>query len=260
MVNRQRRCLKSIEDVLLKEKPDWVLVYGDTNSTLAAALAAVKLHIRIAHVEAGLRSFNRIMPEEINRIITDSVSSLLFCPSDVSVINLQNEGIINNVYNVGDVMYDCIDYYKDKVKLDFLKSLNVNPKQYALATVHREENTNSIEKITNIIEALNYIAKKMPLLLALHPRTKKYISEYQLEVSDQITILDPVSYLDMIELEINSNIILTDSGGVQKEAYFVKTPCITLREQTEWTETVLNGANHLCGSDKNKILIPLTKS
>lgn len=248
--------LTAIEKVLIQEKPDWVLVYGDTNSTLAGSLAASKLHIPIAHVEAGLRSYNREMPEEINRVLTDHVSNILFCPTNNSVMNLKREGITDNVYSVGDVMYDCMLYYKGKVgnETSVLRDYHVKKGEYALATVHRAENTDTPRNLEEIFTAFNEIANDLPVLVALHPRTKKSLQQYGIEISDKVMLLDPLSYLQMISLEVNAKVILTDSGGVQKEAFFVGTPCITLRNETEWTETVEAGMNALAGASKEKIL------
>ncbi|GAB6179345.1 UDP-N-acetylglucosamine 2-epimerase (non-hydrolyzing) [Desulfotomaculum defluvii] len=248
--------LEAIEEVLNKEKPDWLLVYGDTNSTLAGALAAAKLHIPIAHVEAGLRSFNRRMPEEINRVLTDHVSSLLFCPTETSVYNLVCEGIKVGVHNVGDVMYDCMNYYLNNFGIGnlTLKKLRLSDKKFVLVTVHRAENTNDALRLSNIFSALNIISEEIQVLVALHPRTKKYLGEYGITVNENIILAEPFSYLQMIALEKNAEIILTDSGGVQKEAFFVKTPCITLREETEWVETVEAYSNTLVGANQEKII------
>ena len=250
--------LKKIEEVLLKEKPDLVLVYGDTNSTLAGALAAVKLHIKVAHVEAGLRSFDKRMPEEINRILTDHVSDLLFAPTETAVKNLHNEGIKEGVYLTGDVMYDAM-LYNIKIaekKSNILKELNLKPKGYLLATVHRAENTDNKENLKNIIEA--FINCGEVIVFPVHPRTKKYLESYGLMdkilKAENILITNPIGYLDILILEKNAKKILTDSGGVQKEAYFLKVPCITSRDRTEWVETVEDGWNILVGADKEKIL------
>lgn len=250
------RMLEAIESVLIKESPNCVLVYGDTNSTIAAALAAAKLHIPIAHVEAGLRSYNKKMPEEVNRVLTDHISSFLFCPTLNSVKNLRLEGIEKGVYNVGDVMYDCILFYKSmlKQKSTMLDNLNVKYKDFALATVHRAENTDSPEMLVQIFNSFNEISKEIPILVALHPRTKKFIEKYNIRVSHNVRILEPLSYLQMIDLEVNAKVILTDSGGVQKEAFFVETPCITLRNETEWVETVECGANILSGASYDRII------
>lgn len=246
--------LIALEDIYLKEKPDMVLVYGDTNSTLAGALCASKLLIPVAHVEAGLRSFNMAMPEEQNRILTDHISNLLFAPTQTAIDNLSKENITKGVYNTGDVMYDAINLFKERAKevSTITQKLDLAPNSYILSTIHRAENTNSIEKLTSIIKALSESGKK--IILPLHPRTKKFINEYNLNVGDNIKIIDPVGYLEMISLQENACKIVTDSGGVQKEAYFLKKPCITMRDETEWIETVQNGWNIIVGSDSSKIL------
>jgi len=235
------------------EKPDLVLVYGDTNSTLAGALAASKLLIPVAHVEAGLRSFNMTMPEEQNRILTDHISKYLFAPTETAIQNLSKEGIIENVHNVGDIMYDAILDFSSlaKQKSNIISKLGLEGKEYILATIHRAENTNDPIKLKNIINAFNKSGKKV--ILPLHPRTKKYISEYKLEFASNVKVIDPVGYLDMIMLEMGSGKIVTDSGGVQKEAFFLSKPCITMRNETEWIETVDNGWNVLVGTDSDKI-------
>lgn len=247
------RMLEKIEEILLKEKPDCVLVYGDTNSTIAGALAASKLLIPVAHVEAGLRSFNIAMPEEQNRILTDHISKYLFTPTETAVKNLNNEGVGKNVFNVGDVMFDAILHFKKvaEQKSSILEKLELEKKEYILATIHRAENTNDISRLKNIIEALNESKEK--IILPLHPRTKKYIEEYNLSFSDNIKIIEPIGYLDMVMLEANSKKIVSDSGGVQKEAFFLDVPCVTLRDETEWIETVENGWNVIVGADKDKI-------
>ncbi len=251
------RMLGLIEHVLLSEKPDLTLVYGDTNSTLAGALAAAKLHIPVAHVEAGLRSFVRAMPEEINRVLTDHVSDLLFCPTPTAVTNLAHEGIDRGVHQVGDVMYDSTLFYARKVtSLDenMLRRLGIAPKSFYLATVHRAENTDNRERLTGIFAAFDEIATQVcPVVVPLHPRTVKYIHQYGLQISRAVRIIDPASYLEMVVLEKNALKVLTDSGGVQKEAYFLGVPCVTLREETEWVETVEVGWNTLVGSDKDAI-------
>lgn len=250
--------LINLEEVLLKEKPDVVLVYGDTNSTLAGALAAAKLQIPVGHIEAGLRSFNRKMPEEINRVLADHISDYLFCPTETAIRNLRNEGIQSPmVINVGDVMYDAI---LDNIKLaeeksNILQSLSLKPKEYYLTTVHRAENTDSKDNLIFIIESLQML--DLPVIFPVHPRTKETIKQYgniTMEQYNNILFTDPVSYLDMLILERNAKKILTDSGGVQKEAYFLKVPCITLREETEWVETVEDGWNILTGAKKDKII------
>lgn len=249
--------LAKIEEVLLKEKPDWVLIYGDTNSTLAGSLAASKLHIPVAHVEAGLRSFNRKMPEEINRVVADHLSKVLFAPTETAIINLKNEGITEGVYNVGDVMYDATLYNMElaEKKSNILEKFNLKSKEYLLATVHRAENTDTKENLKNILEALNQVDKTV--LLPVHPRTKKQIAEFglnELVSSKGIMLVDPVGYLDMLILEKHADKILTDSGGVQKEAYFMKVPCLTMRTETEWVETVDSGWNTVVGTNVDTIL------
>lgn len=245
--------LISLEEIYLKEKPDMVLVYGDTNSTLAGALVASKLLIPVSHVEAGLRSFNKNMPEEQNRILTDHISKYLFVPSETAVNNLKAEGIVEGVYNTGDVMFDAINLFKNKAenKSSILNLLNIDKKNYILSTIHRAENTNDINRLSNIIESLN--SSDENIILPLHPRTKKFIKDYDLHLSERIKIINPIGYLDMIKLMNNSKKIVTDSGGIQKEAYFLKVPCITMRDETEWVETVNNGWNTLVGCDKEKI-------
>ncbi|WP_404941853.1 non-hydrolyzing UDP-N-acetylglucosamine 2-epimerase [Pseudomonas danubii] len=251
------RMLEGIEQILLDEKPDWVLIYGDTNSTLAGALAAAKLHIPVAHVEAGLRSFNMRMPEEVNRILADRVSTLLLCPTEVAVENLAKEGITHGVDNVGDVMYDVALYYRDRARNSslILKTLNLPEKGFALATCHRAENTDSPERLNEILGALSSIAAQLPVVLPLHPRTRKLISDHKLEhLLQELTIVEPLAFLDMVALEQAAKVILTDSGGVQKEAFFYQVPCITMRDETEWVETVALGWNHIVGASKTRIL------
>jgi len=249
------RMLEQLEKQFISSKPDLVLVYGDTNSTLAAALAASKLMIPIAHVEAGLRSYNNSMPEEINRVVTDRLSNFLFCPSSNSINNLKKEGITDSAFNVGDVMYDAVCIYKDlarkKVKLD---RWSIKEKSYALVTIHRQENTDNKDNLESILLGLKEISNQTNVVLPLHPRTKKYIESYKLEgFLDNFSVLEPVSYLEMQRLILSANCVLTDSGGLQKESFFHKVPCITLRGETEWTETVDLGCNILAGSDSMKI-------
>ncbi|MFC1634693.1 non-hydrolyzing UDP-N-acetylglucosamine 2-epimerase [Planctomycetota bacterium] len=252
------KMLQRIEAILIKEIPDLCVVYGDTNSTLAGALAAVKFHIPVAHVEAGLRSFNRRMPEEINRVVTDHVSELLFCPTKISVDNLAKEGISAGVHQVGDVMFDCIRFYAKRantIEQKILEGLDIRPKSYYLATVHRAENTDDGNRLAHILEALNDIATTVcPVVLPLHPRTVKYARKHSLEFAHYVKVIQPVSYLEMVALENNARLILTDSGGVQKEAYWLSVPCITLRDETEWVETVESGWNILAGADKHHII------
>ena len=244
--------IEKIEEVCLKEKPDWVMVYGDTNSTLAGAIAASKLHIKLAHIEAGLRSFNMNMPEEINRILTDRVSHILFCPTDVAMQNLTNEGYTNfdcRMVKSGDVMQDGALFYKDlAVKPSFEIKEN-----YMLCTIHRAENTDDEMRLRAIFEALNEIAKDQQIVLPLHPRTKNIINNLKVDIQN-LTIIEPVGYLEMVWLIDNCDVVLTDSGGLQKEAYFFSKPCITLRDETEWVELIECGANVLVGADKDKIV------
>jgi UDP-GlcNAc3NAcA epimerase len=251
------RMLSSIEDLLIREQPDWVLVYGDTNSTLAGALAAAKLHIPIAHVEAGLRSFNRRMPEEINRVLVDHVAAVLFCPTETAVRNLRREGIVEGVENVGDVMLDASLYYRQvaRQKSDILNRLGLAEGGYALATCHRAENTNDPVRLRRILQALAEVSRAMPVILPLHPRTRSTVADRSMEsLLSGITVIEPVPFIDMIRLEESARVIVTDSGGVQKEAYFFKVPCVTLRDETEWVETVETGWNRVVGADHERIV------
>lgn len=237
--------LQEIEKVLIKEKPDRVLVYGDTNSTLAGTLAAAKLHIPVAHVEAGLRSFNKKMPEEINRVLTDHISDILFAPTKLAVDNLLMEGINKNkIFKIGDVMYDAAIYYgkKAEVASRILDRLCVFPKNYVLSTVHRAENTDNLKRLTRIIGGLKRVALDIPVILPLHPRTKHYAKVGKINFG-KIKVIEPLGYFDILKLEKNAKLIATDSGGVQKEAFFYKVPCVTLREETEWRESVELGWN-----------------
>ncbi|MEM3061854.1 MAG: UDP-N-acetylglucosamine 2-epimerase (non-hydrolyzing), partial [Candidatus Bathyarchaeia archaeon] len=249
-----------VEKTLIKENPGLVLVFGDTNSTLAGALAASKLRIKIAHVEAGLRSFNKTMPEEINRILVDHCSDLLFCPTVTAIKNLKNEGIIEGVHLTGDVMVDAL---KENLKIaerksKILKELDLKSKEYFLATVHRAENVDDPARLKSIVEAFHELED---LVFPCHPRTERRLKEFDLwsRLVESIRVIKPVAYWDMLMLERGAKIVLTDSGGVQKEAYLLKTPCITLRENTEWIETIKLGANHLVGSNKLKIIESINK-
>ncbi len=249
------RMLEAIEKVILEEKPEWVLVYGDTNSTLAGALAASKLHFKVAHVEAGLRSFNMQMPEEINRILTDRVSSLLLCPTPTAVKNLEAEGYSKfdiRMEVTGDVMLDAALFYEEKSRREsrILDSLNLP--QFALCTIHRAENTNDPERLKEIVDGLNELNDSIPVILPLHPRTKGIIQEHGLKLNARV--LKPVGYFDMLTLLRNCQLVLTDSGGLQKEAYFFEKPCLTLRDQTEWTELVDAGVNRLVGTSKKALI------
>jgi UDP-GlcNAc3NAcA epimerase len=250
------RMLEAVEDVLIKEAPDWLLIYGDTNSTLAGALAAAKLHIPVAHVEAGLRSFNMNMPEEVNRILADRVSSLLFCPTETAVKNLAAEGVTKNVHNVGDVMYDVALFYAEKARqtTNIIETLGVKGRDFALATCHRAENTDDRGRLESILSALAAITDKIAVVLPLHPRTRKLVGQYGLaDYLESLIIADPLPFLDMVALEQAASAILTDSGGVQKEAFFYGVPCITMRDETEWVETVELGWNRLTGASAEKI-------
>lgn len=242
--------LIKIEDVLLSEKPDWILVYGDTNSTIAGALAAAKLHIKIAHVEAGLRSFNRFMPEEINRITTDRISDLLLVPSQNAMHLLENEGLAESSKFVGDVMFDSILFYQQMAEDKCSLSELVDEKEFHLATVHRAENTDDKNRLQNIFSAFSEL--DIPVVLPLHPRTKTKLNE--IKYNDNVKIIDPVSYLEIILLLKNSKKAFTDSGGLQKEAYFLKKPCITLRDETEWIETLNGNWNFIVGTNKDLII------
>lgn len=248
--------LAKIEDVLLAEKPAWVLIYGDTNSTLAGALASAKLHIPVAHVEAGLRSFNRAMPEEINRIVADHLSSLLLCPSQIAVDNLKAEGITQGVHMVGDVMADALAYATERARgrTYILEQLELAEKKYLLATIHRAENTDDLTHLKNILAAFADINEL--IVFPVHPRTRKalgIIGNPQSTIHS-LRLIDPVGYLDMVRLEQAARLILTDSGGIQKEAYWLGVPCVTLRDETEWVETVQSGWNKLAGSHKENIV------
>lgn len=247
------KILIEIESILIKEQPDWVIVYGDTNSTLAGALAASKLNINIAHIEAGLRSNNKHMPEEINRIVTDRLSTLLFCPSKDAVQNLIKEGFDNypcKIVYVGDIMKEGIAYYAPKSA--FPDSIKNSSEPYHLMTLHRAENTDNPELLKSIIEAIDEIAHSNKIIFPIHPRTEKQLKKFKIKINN-IEVIPPVGYLEMIWLIANSSKVITDSGGLQKEAYFLSKPCITLREETEWNELVDNNFNVLVGSDKEKI-------
>ena len=269
------RMMQGIEEVLIKEKPNMTIVYGDTNSTLAGALTAVKLHIPVAHVEAGLRSYNKRMPEEINRVVTDHISDVLFCPTANAVNNLRKEGFvkikdINNygktdpdrsydllqplVINVGDVMFDSILKYAELADLrsDILAKLDLKKKGYVLVTMHRAENTDNKERLRGIFKALKKINKDIRIILPIHPRTRKAVKESRIDLSG-LKVIEPVSYLDLICLEKNAKVICTDSGGMQKEAYFCKVPCITIRSETEWEETLESGWNRLVEAEPGRI-------
>lgn len=247
--------LKGIESILMTEKPDYVMVYGDTNSTIAGALAAKKMHIKVAHVEAGLRSFNIRMPEEINRILTDRISDKLFCPTQTAVDNLMNEGygaLDSVVYKTGDVMLDAALFYSERAgeRSDIIKRLELE--KFILCTIHRAENTDDLSRLQSIIKSLNEIATQTRIVVPIHPRTKNIICKNNIPVAFEM--IDPVGYFDMINLITGSDMVMTDSGGLQKEAFYFRKNCVTLRDETEWVELVDNGFNICVGSDTGSIL------
>ncbi len=255
------RMLEKIEDILLSQNPDWVLVYGDTNSTLAAALAAVKLHLRLAHVEAGLRSFNREMPEEHNRVLTDHCSDLLFCPTATAVENLKREGIERGVHLTGDVMLDAHLMARDiaREKSQIVDKHGLQEKEFYLVTLHRAENTDNFQRLKGILQALKKLSEEKPVVFPTHPRTRKSLESIGINTSEsasaeRLRYIAPLGFLDMLRLQEAAATILTDYGGVQKEAYFNGVPCVTLRDETEWLETVSHGWNQLAGADTAQIL------
>lgn len=251
------RMTEEIEKVILKEKPSVVVVYGDTNSTLAGTLAAVKLHIPVAHVEAGLRSYNLKMPEEINRILTDRISSFLFCPTQKAMDNLEKEGFLNfpaRIENTGDVMYDNALYYgsDSASKNRIIHQLGLQNTPFILATLHRQENTEDYSRLSSILDGLNVLSAGYKIVLPLHPRTWKMIESKNIRT--KICTIDPVGYFDMMELLKRCSFAVTDSGGLQKEAYFFKKHCLVVRDETEWTELVDLGYNFLAGADRENII------
>ncbi|PCJ77636.1 MAG: UDP-N-acetylglucosamine 2-epimerase (non-hydrolyzing) [Flavobacteriales bacterium] len=248
--------LKGIEKIIQEKMPDIVLVYGDTNSTIAGALAAKKLNVKVGHVEAGLRSFNNKMPEEINRILTDRISDLLFCPTDTAVKNLEKEGFVNyecKIVKNGDVMYDAALFYSElsAEKSSIISDLKLTNEKFILCTIHRQENTDDLNCLNSIVRALNRINKEIRIVFPMHPRTRKIIEKENIQLDFEP--IEPVGYFDIIELLKNCSLVMTDSGGLQKEAYFFKNHCVTLREQTEWIETVECGFNIIAGSDEERI-------
>lgn len=254
--------LEAIEKILLQEKPDLVMVYGDTNSTLAGALAACKLHIPVAHIESGLRSHNLLMPEEYNRMLTDRIASLLFVPTNSGLENLKAEGFSNFKCEIilnGDVMLDAARYFSKKPELVSarVQELIQNTPEFVLATIHRQENTDNLTALRNIIDALNEINKQTAVVLPLHPRTRKVLEKN--EISVDFIIIEPVGYVDMLQLIVKSGLVITDSGGLQKEAFFMNKYCLTIRTETEWIELVEKGYNFICGSDKQAILTHFEK-
>jgi len=251
------RMLEQIESVLKSEKPEALMVYGDTNSTLAGALAAKKRGIKVVHVEAGLRSFNMAMPEEVNRILTDRISDVLFCPTDTAIQNLEREGFRHfdcDIVLSGDVMQDAALFYAQKAaqKSGILKETNLIGQDFLLCTFHRQENTDNLSNLQGIVQALNILHQQMSVVVPLHPRTRKIIEQQGLRLD--ATVLPPVGYFDMIQLLQSARLVLTDSGGLQKEAYFFDKYCVTLRDQTEWSELVEHGYNQLTGADTQVIL------
>jgi UDP-GlcNAc3NAcA epimerase len=263
------RMIEKIEELIIKEKPDGMLVYGDTNSTLAGALAASKLHTPVFHVEAGLRSYNKLMPEEQNRILTDHVSDLLLCPTQTAVDNLKKEGITAGVLNTGDIMYDVVlrnieisnsrysnGAWLDEIRQENEQIPNLIEKEYYLATIHRAENTDDDKKLLEIFSAFEKMDK--PVILPIHPRTRKLIDKFDINLNN-VSLIKPVGYLMMLYLTANAYMVVTDSGGLQKEAFFLKTPCTTLRDQTEWVETLENGWNVLSSINIDTILKTVTR-
>ena len=252
--------LQGIEAILLDERPDWVLVYGDTNSTLAGALAAAKLHISVAHVEAGLRSFNRKMPEEINRVLTDHASDLLLCPSQTAVDNLAKEGLTDGVHLVGDVMYEALMFAAERAPQHstILEDLGLEQKGYLVATVHRAENTDDPDRLRAILDAFNALDE--PVVFPVHPRTRNAMQRIEYTPASHVQLVEPVGYLDMVRLMQAARMILTDSGGMQKEAYWLKVPCVTLRDETEWVETVEVGWNVVVGADDKEQILQMIQS
>jgi len=249
--------LEKIEAILMVEKPDAVVVYGDTNSTIAGSLAAKKLQIKVIHIEAGLRSFNMNMPEEINRILTDRISDLLCCPTEAALLNLKNEGFDNlpiHIEKNGDIMKDAVEYYSkiSAYKSTIISDLKLKKNEFVLATIHRQENTDDVDKLKSIFEALEEIHSDCQVVIPIHPRTKKIIEKQQLKPN--ITLVDPVGYFAMLELLKHCKMVISDSGGLQKEAFFNKKSCIIVREETEWVELVENGFAEIVGSNKEKIV------
>jgi UDP-N-acetylglucosamine 2-epimerase len=246
--------LSLIEETLIAEKPDWVLVYGDTNSTLAGALAAAKLNMDVAHVESGLRSYNRSMPEEINRILTDHLSRLLFCPSQQAADNLAGEGIVRGVHVVGDVMMEALQSASEKAisHSKILERLGLEERHFLLATIHRAENSDDKNRLGNILAAFDAVGETV--VFPVHPRTRSAMETLGYSPSSKVRLVEPVGYLDMVRLEQSARMILTDSGGIQKEAYWLGVPCVTFRDETEWGETVKTGWNVIVGADTEKIV------
>jgi UDP-N-acetylglucosamine 2-epimerase len=248
-----------LEEVIQKTRPDLIIVFGDTNSTLAGSLVGAKLQIPIAHVEAGLRSYNKCMPEELNRITADHYSSMLFCPGKTALKNLRREGIVKNVFLVGDVMMDALRHNIKKINSNkILGKVNIKSKEkYYFLTMHRQENTDNLERLSDILNMIG--TAKLKVIFPIHPRTRKAINQNSIRIPKNICIIEPVNYIESLALQKNSQIIITDSGGIQKEAYFLGIPCITIRNETEWTETVKEGCNILTGADVKKFNVALEK-
>ncbi len=254
--NRQTaQIMLRLEEVLREERPDLVIVRGDTNSTLGAAIAASKFGTPIAHIEAGERSFNRRMPEEINRLVADRLADIHFCASHNATDQLRSEGITGSVYWVGDVMLDAMTYYRpiSRRRSKILSHLDLAPADYSLVTIHRASNTDDVRRLDRIVRILNRVGEK--IIFPIHPRTSKALSDLGIHLADHVQAIDPVGYLDMIQLEENARLIATDSGGVQREAYFLGVPCLTLRDETEWIETVEAGWNTVVGADADQVLM-----
>ena len=245
--------LIEIEKILITEKPDLVIIFGDTNSTLAGALAASKLGVKLVHIEAGLRSFNKMMPEEINRIIADHTSDYLFAPTDAAMNNIKSEGLINKAYLTGDIMVDSVDLFSEQAqsKSQILLDLNLNKSDYNLLTLHRPYNVDDPDKLSNIITFLNELC--CPFIFPVHPRTRQIISKFNMQIGSNIKLIEPLGYLDFLMLQNNANKIFTDSGGIQKEAYILKKPCVTIRTETEWLETVSSGWNKLINPNQSNL-------
>jgi UDP-N-acetylglucosamine 2-epimerase len=245
------RMMPPLESLMQQVAPDWVLVYGDTNSTLAGALVAAKLNLRVAHVEAGLRSYNRAMPEEVNRVLTDHVSQLLFCPTPVAVANLAKEGIHEGVVMTGDIMMDAVLRNLQRARTESTVHQRLNlPEKYAIATIHRPANTDNTAHLGEIVAALNGL--EMPVVFAVHPRTRSALNQFS--ISENLHLVEPLSALDMLAVLDRAQVAITDSGGLQKEAYIVETPCVTVRTETEWVETVESGWNRLADTRRESIL------
>lgn len=237
--------ISGIKKIIDTWSPNCVLIYGDTNSTLAGVLAAASFGVPVAHVEAGLRSYRSTMPEEINRIIADRLSTVLFCPTRQAVENLKSEGRYDHVHLVGDVMYDVFKREMESINISNLKNLDIVPEKFVLATIHRAENTSNPVRLKCLVDALSLTAESVEVILPLHPRTRRDIERFNISFSDKVRVIDPLPYKELLSLLVRSSAVATDSGGLQKEAYFAATPCVTLREETEWVETVESGWNVL---------------